>query len=166
MGFYTQDHSHFALKEKKITVPDYWGEGLAVSSLLASHQVEEMNLSQKKEDLDAFHVGRYRLDPYFSQEYTKEQTLNVFYYIYNLSRDAEGNSSLTITYALSIGGNKFNMEPQQRQQKIKEGDALIEGTRFPLSALPLAGEYELIVTVTDDLNGKSAEGRLKFSLKE
>lgn len=166
LGFYTPDHSCFSLKEKKITVPDYWGEDLAVSSLLASPQVDEINTSQKKGELDAFHVGKYRLEPYFSQEYTKDQTLNVFYYIYNLSRDQEGNSSFTISYALSVGGNRYNMQPQQRQQQTKEGDALVEGTRFPISALPAAGKYELIVTVTDDLNGKSVEERLKFTLIE
>jgi len=165
VGFYTEDHSCYAIKAKKITVPDYWGEGLAVSSLLASPQVEEGKVPQKS-DYDAFHVGRYKLNPYFSQEYTKEQTLNVFYYIYNLSRDAEENSVFTIRYALSVGGNRYNMEPQQRQQKTKEGDALVEGTRFPISALPAAGKYELIVTVTDDLNGKSAEERLEFIIKE
>lgn len=165
VGFYTPDHACYAIKEKKIAIPDYWGEDLAVSSLLASPRVEEGKMPQPS-DYDAFHIGRYRLDPHFSQEYTKDQTLNVFYYIYNLSRDAEGNSSFTIRYALSVGGNRYNMQPQQRQQETKEGDALVEGTRFPLSALPAAGEYELIVTVTDDLNGKSAEGRLEFIIKE
>ena len=165
VGFYTENHSCYAVNARKIIVPDYWGEDLAVSSLLASPQVEEGKVPQRS-DYDAFHVGRYRLDPYFCQEYTKEQTLNVFYYIYNLSRDAEGDSAFTIRYALSVGGNRYNMEPQKRQQKTKEGDALVEGTRFPISALPAAGEYELIVTVTDDLNGKSAEGKLKFTIKE
>jgi len=165
VGFYTPDHSSYAIKEKKIAVPDYWGDDLAVSSLLASPRVEEEK-TPKRGDFNAFHIGRYRLDSHFSQEYTKDQTLNVFYYIYNLSRDEEGNSSFTISYALSVGGNRYNMQPQKRQEQTKEGDALVEGTRFPISALPAAGEYELIVTVTDDLNGKSAEGRLKFTLIE
>ena len=166
VGFYTPDHSSYAIKEKKIAVPDYWGDDLAISSLLASPRVEEEVKTPQRSDYDAFHIGRYRLDPHFSQEYTKDQTLNVFYYIYNLSRGEEGNSSFTISYALSVGGNRYNMQPQQRQQQTKKGDALVEGTRFPLSALPAAGKYELIVTVTDDLSGKSAEGSLKFIIKE
>ncbi|NIM02528.1 hypothetical protein GTN66_00005, partial [bacterium] len=84
------------------------------------------------------------------KEYTKEESLNIFYYIYNPAVDENQNCSLMIELELQLEEKKFNLNPQKRQKKVGEERAILEGYQIPLSALPESGEYLLRVKVTDE----------------
>lgn len=163
-GFYTEDKKTYSVKKHLITVPNFWSQELALSSLLASPQVQEVKVSTKKDKYDVFSLGRYSMIPLFEQHYTREQSLNVFYYIYNIAVDENQTCSLLIELELQKGEKKFRMNPVKKQQKLKPGEALLEGTGIPLSALSETGEHELILKVTDEISKKTASQKLKFSV--
>ena len=163
-GFYTQDKQIYSVKTEKITVPDFWGQSLTLSSILASTQVQERVKRETSEEHDIFTVGVYSLTPRYRQDYGKDDFLNIFYYIYNMALDEKEECSLTIESELQFGGQKFQLNPQKRQQKVGAGSILSEGTRIPVSALPTAGDYVLVVRVTDELAKKVATQTLNFTV--
>ncbi|MFB0564133.1 MAG: GWxTD domain-containing protein [Candidatus Aminicenantaceae bacterium] len=165
LGFYTKDKKTYSVKKRKITVPNFWNQELGLSSLLVSPQVQELKASAKKEKYDVFFLGRYSMIPLFEQVYNKEQSLSVFYYIYNVAVDENQTCSLLIELELQKGEQKFKMNPVKKKQKIEQGEALLEGTGIPLSVLPETGEYELILRVTDEIANKTADQRLKFFVR-
>jgi GWxTD domain-containing protein len=165
LGFSTQDGKIYSMKMDQIEVPDFWSQELALSSLLASSQVREEKPPSKKGEFDVFSLGRYSLQPSFSQEYTKSDSMNVFCYIYNVAVDTDQNCSLLIEFELQKGEKKYKLNPQRRTQKVDEKAALLEGTQIPLGALPELGEYELTVIVTDEITKKTASQKLKFFVR-
>ena len=162
LGFSTLDGKTYSLKMDQIEVPDFWSQDLALSSLLASSQVHEEKPSSKKGEFDVFSLGRYSLQPKFGQEYTKSDSLNIFYYIYNVAVDTDQNCSLFIEFELQQGEKKYKLNPQRITKKVDESAALLEGTQIPLAALPELGEYELTVIVTDEITKKTTSQKLKF----
>ena len=166
LGFYSPDKKTYSIKVDNIEVPDFWKQELAISSLLVSSQVQEVTAAAKKEEFDVFSLGRYSLLPLYGQDYTKEESLNIFYYIYNLAVDENQNCSFLIELEFQLGEKKFKLDPQKRQKMMREESTLLEGTQIPLSALPESGEYELIVSVTDEVAKKTVSEKLKFLLLE
>jgi GWxTD domain-containing protein len=164
IGFHTKDKQTYSIKTDQIEVPDFWSEELALSSLIASCQVREEKPSAKADEYDVFSLGRYTFLPRFSQEYTKEELLNIFYYIYNPAVDPNQECSLLIEFELQKGEKTFKLNPQKRKQKLGKEAVLLEGTQIPLSALPESGEYELTVRVTDEIINKTVSQKLKFVL--
>jgi len=162
LGFSTPDGKTYSLKMDQIEVPDFWSQDLALSSLLASSQVREEKPSSKKGEFDVFSLGRYSLQPSFGQEYTKSDSLNIFYYIYNVAVDTDQNCSLFIEFELQQGEKKYKLNPQRITKKVDQSAALLEGTQIPLVALPELGEYELTVIVTDEITKKTTSQKLKF----
>ncbi len=165
LGFSTQDGKTYSMKMDQIEVPDFWSQELALSSLLASSQVREEKPSSKKGEFDVFSLGRYSLQPSFGQEYTKSDSLNIFYHIYNVAVDTDQNCSLLIEFELRKGEKKYKLNPQRKTQKVDENAALLEGTQIPLAALPELGEYELTVIVTDEITKKTASQKIKFFVR-
>ena len=162
LGFYSPDKKTYSIKADNIEVPDFWTQELAFSSLLVSSQVREVKAADEKEEFDVFFLGRYSLLPSYGQEYTKEESLNIFYYLYNLAIDENQNCSLLIELELQSGEKKFKLNPQKRQRKVGEEGAILEGHQIPLSALSESGEYQLIVKVTDEIAKKTVSKKLKF----
>jgi GWxTD domain-containing protein len=164
LGFYSPDKKTYSIKVDNIKVPNFWTQELAFSSLLVSSQIREVTAASKKEEFDVFFLGRYSLLPLYRQEYTKQDSLNIFYYVYNLAVDENQNCSLLIELTLQSGEKKFNLNPQKRQRKVGEEGAILEGHQIPLSALPESGEYQLVVKVIDEIAKKSVSKKLKFIL--
>ena len=148
----------------QIEVPDLWSQELALSSLLASSRVQEEKPSAKKGEYDVFSLGRYSLSPSFGQEYAQSDSLNVFYYIYNVATDADQNCSILIEFEFQKGEKKYTLNPQRIKRKIEGRTDLLEGTQIPLSALPESGEYEFTVRVTDEITKRSVSQKLKILL--
>ncbi len=163
IGFYTKDKQLYSLKKEKIAVPNYWAKGFAISSLIASPEVNARE-SFREDEFNIFSVGSYSLSPRFSQKYTKEQALNIFYYIYNFLVDANGACSLLIEFEVHYGEQVFKLNPQKVQKK-GEGAMLLEGTQIPLAALPEPGEYAFVIKITDEINKISTSQRMTFTVR-
>lgn len=164
IGFFSPDKDTHSITSCTIDVPNFWNQELALSSLLISPQVTEQKVQAKKAEFSVFSFGRYRLQPRFIHEYSQDDFLNLFYYIYNLTSDESQNCSLLIELAFQKGEQRFQLNPQRKSQRIDETATLAEGTRIPLSALPEPGEYELTVRVTDELANTSTSRKIKFKL--
>ncbi|MCJ7582455.1 MAG: GWxTD domain-containing protein [Candidatus Aminicenantes bacterium] len=164
-GFFTQDKQFYSIKTEKITVPNFWDESLALSSILASTEVQERVRRDTSEEHDFFTFGAYSLTPHYNQDYGKDDFLNVFYYIYNMALDEKEECSLTIEFELQFGEQKFPLNPQKRQKKVGAGSVLPEGTRIPVSAIPAAGNYVLVIKVIDELAQKEAIQSLNFIVR-
>jgi len=164
VGFFTPDKESYSIMSDTIEVPDFWNQEFALSSLLVSPQVKEQKSRDKEAEFSVFSIGRYLLEPRFIHEYSKDDFLNLFYYIYNMASDENQNCSLLIELELQKGEKRFQLNPQRKSLKIAETTTLVEGTRIPLSALPEPGEYELTVRVTDELANTSASRKFKFKL--
>ena len=162
IGLFTKDKKLYSLKKEKITVPNYWTKEFAISSLIASPEVKARE-SFREEEFNLFSVGSYSLSPRFSQEYTKGQALNIFYYIYNFILDTNGTCSLQIEFEIHYGEQVFKLNSQKIQKKAEEG-ILLEGTQIPLAALPEPGEYAFVIKITDEINNNSASQRLIFTV--
>jgi hypothetical protein len=165
LGFYTPDKELVSIKSYPISVPNFWGQDLAVSSLLASPQVTQGQPSKDKDDFDIFSLGQYFLKPHITQEYTKEENLNVFYHIYNVAADDKKVCSLLIEFQLIKDGKTFSLNPQKREEQITEAATILDGTSIPLSYIPESGEYEFVVKVTDKVANKTVSQKMKFILK-
>ncbi|MDH5706640.1 MAG: GWxTD domain-containing protein [Candidatus Aminicenantes bacterium] len=165
LGISTPDKEGHSIRKVQVHVPDFWNQELALSSILASPQVREEQAPVKKEEYDVFLIGRYSLLPHFSQEYTKDQSLNLFYYIYNMAVDENRNCSLRIEMELQKGDRKFNLNPQERKREVGSEAVLLEGTQISLSAFPETGEYVLTIKLTDELTNKTASQTLRFYLR-
>jgi hypothetical protein len=163
IGFYTKDKQLYSLKKEKIAVPNYWAKGFAISSLIASPEVNARE-SFREDEFNIFSVGSYSLSPRFSQKYTKEQALNIFYYIYNFLVDANGACSLLIEFEVHYGEQVFKLNPQTVQRKAEDG-ILLEGTQIPLAALPEPGEYAFVIKITDEINKISTSQRMTFTVR-
>lgn len=162
IGFFTKDKKVYSLKKENIIIPNYWTKGFAISSLIASPEVNARE-SFREEKFNVFTVGSYSLTPRFSQEYTKEQALNIFYYIYNFVLDTNGACSLLIEFELHYGEQVFKLNPQKVQKKA-EGGILLEGTQIPLAALPESGEYAFVIKITDEINKSTTSQRMTFTV--
>lgn len=163
VGLCTKDKKIYSLKMEKVSIPNFWTKDFAISSLIASPEVQERQ-SFREEEFNIFSVGDYSLSQTFCQEYRKDQFLNVFYYIYNVAVDANLNCSLLIEFELQKGEQKFRLNPQKSQKNVEEGAVLLEGTRIPLSALPETGEYTLTVKIMDEIAQKAASQKLAFTI--
>jgi GWxTD domain-containing protein len=164
LGLSTEDKKAYSLKQSQVEIPDFWKNELALSSLIASPQVMERAAIPKKEEFNVFSLGRFALQPHYDQEYSKEDILNFFYYIYNISLDDDQNCSLLFEFELQKDGQTFKLAPQSKKQNLGEQRDILEGTRFPLSALPETGEYELLLKVTDEIAQKTVTQKMKFSV--
>jgi hypothetical protein len=162
IGLFTKDKQLYSLKKEKITVPNYWTKGFAISSLITSPEVNAKE-SFREEEFNIFSVGSYSLSPRFSQEYTKEQPLNIFYYIYNFVVDSDQNCSLLVEFEIHFGEQVFKLNPQKVQKKV-EGAMLLEGTQIPLAALPESGEYTFVIKITDEVTNNSASQKMTFTV--
>jgi GWxTD domain-containing protein len=160
IGLYTKDRQLYSLKKTKITVPNYWTKGFSISSLIASPEVNARESFREKE-FNVFSVGNYSLSPRFSQNYTKDQALNIFYYIYNFALDSDQNCSLILEFEIHFGEQIFKLNPQKVQKKA-EGAILLEGTQIPLGALPESGDYAFVIKITDEITNNSASQRMTF----
>jgi len=162
VGLKTKDEKIYSLKKEKLNVPNFWTRDFGISSLIASPEVNARESFREKE-FNVFSVGNYSLAPRFSQVYSREQALNVFYYIYNIGVDTDQNCALQIEFEIHYGEQVFKLNPQKIQKKTESG-MLLEGTQIPLAALPEPGEYGFFIKITDEITKNSASRRMAFTV--
>ena len=116
-----------------VTVPSFRGEALALSDLELAGQIVEVG-----EQVGKFQKGNLRVVPLPSKTFAKAQPVYLYYEVYNLSRDAFGQTRYRVEYRL----------------KGVQGTGLIRGLGRLLSQTPRADgvqiSYEHTGTATSE----------------
>jgi len=161
-----------AILRRTITVPDFWNDELAVSSLILASEVNTLpsapNAKQQAEHPYTF--GRAEVIPVARTTFTTADVLSVVFQICNYGAP---DSDLQVEYnfyRVEDGPRKlFNRTPpQQFGDTDLPPPAAWETVAFATQAVPLetfpVGQYELEVTVRDRLTRRSASSTVSFSV--
>jgi len=153
--------------EKRI--PNYSSPELSISDIQLATRIEPATKPGK------FEKNGLIVIPNPTRLFALKDPVYIYFEIYHLTQDVKGNTSFSIEYTMTLlerkkkgllslfgGGGKSSISTQiEREGK---GELSVEYLAIDVSQLK-AGEYDLIVKVTDRLNGKPAVQKRKMALK-
>jgi GWxTD domain-containing protein len=148
---------------QEITAPDFRDEALQLSTVTLARKVEP--LTAAPEDPGArFVMGNTRIVPAPTGEFRPGQDLWIYYQVYNTANDpASGRPKLFLSY---------RFEKVEENRKIVLGGRPIEQPAFATVqayAVPIQdawpeGEYQVVVTVEDQVSGAKASATVPFKV--
>jgi hypothetical protein len=163
-----------------ITVPNYFTEELATSSIFVTSQVDQLKAVPTLEDMAKYPYifGMMRIVPAMDAvpKFAKKDEISIVFYIYNPALDkTTGKPNLSVDYNFYHkveGAEKFfnRTEPQLLNDKtlgatfdLKAGHQLLGGMGLPLASFP-EGDYRLEIKVTDKTTGKVKVENQQFTI--
>jgi hypothetical protein len=156
---------------RTVTVPDFWSDQLALSSLILAKDVRQMKTAfadqQQVEHPYAF--GQAEVVPVAAASFTPEDSLTVVFQICNYGAP---DSDLTADYAFYRLDGARRLFNHTNPQVFSDADLPPPGTwetqAFATQTVPLQpfppGQYELEVTVRDRLTRATAKGTVAFAV--
>lgn len=154
-------------------VPDFSAPDLAMSDLQLAYQIPGLPA------LGGGAPDRSSVLPNPSKSFATDEPLFLYYEIYNLRPDADGQTRYRIEYVVTqlekkksglsklfgfLGGGKKS-ELALEEERVGEVSEPVEATMFDVSELE-AGRYALKVRVTDLHAESTAEASMEFVLEE
>jgi hypothetical protein len=152
-----------------VTVPNFWSEDLATSSVFVTNQTEQLKAQPTTGEMLRFPYtfGTIRIAPALeaSPKFAKKDELSIVFYVYNPAPDkTTGKPNVAVDYNFYHkvdGAEKFfnRTEPQQFNDKTLPPNfdiklhQLLGGMGIPLASFP-EGDYRLEIKVTDKTTGK------------
>jgi hypothetical protein len=166
--------------KKTITVPNFWSEDLATSSIIVAEKVEALSapLTQREQIEQPYTMGTTQIIPARTNTFSKKGELSLVFLIYNTVFGADKKPDVTVEYsfyqkaASEATGEKFfnKTNPQVFSAKTLPpqfdpamGHQLVAGQSLPLGSFP-EGEYRLEIKVTDKLSGKTVTHNVTFNV--
>jgi hypothetical protein len=163
-----------------ITVPNYFTDELATSTVFVTNQTDQLKAPPTLDDLQRYPYifGMMRIVPPMdaTPKFAKKDELSIVFYIYNAGLDkTTGKPSLTVDYNFYHkvdGAEKFfnRTDPQVLNDKtlgpsfdLNAGHQLLGGMGIPLGSFP-DGDYRLEIKVTDKTTGKVKVENSLFSI--
>lgn len=161
-----------------LTIPDFWNDQLAVSSLIFATDVRALSasLSPQQQARRPYTFGRAEVAPVSTPVFTRNDVLSVVYQICNFGAP---DADLTAVYAFykitgDSGKNERTLFNRTAPQELTDNDlapspdpwqtqAMTMG-RVPLARFP-AGQYEIEVEVRDRLTRSSASSTAAFTVR-
>ncbi len=152
-----------------LTVPDYWNDQLATSSIILTTQAEQLKTPPTQDDINKnpYIFGMTRVTVPTAAKFPKKDELTIIFYIYNEGVDkTTGKPDLTVDYNFyrkADGAEKFfnrtnpqvlNATTLNPQFDVKAGHQLLGGLAIPLASFP-DGDYRLEMKLTDKTTGKT-----------
>jgi hypothetical protein len=152
-----------------LTVPNYWTDELAVSSVIVTNVTEQLKAVPTPEEMirSPYIFGLTKVTPSADFKFAKKDELSILFYIYNTGLDkTTGKPDLTVDYSFYVkaeGKEKFfnktnpqllNASTLGAQFDPKAGHQLLGGQGIPLASFP-EGEYRLEIKITDKVTGKT-----------
>jgi hypothetical protein len=168
----TKSHARAAVFSKSITVPDFRGPNMALSSVVLAEQIEQVPPSTKP---SPYTLGTLRVVPALGQIFSGDRPLNAVIVVYNVSADASGKPNASAEFSfnkVTAAGESFftRTRPQLLSPAtlpptfdLRRGDQLIAGQEVALNMFD-AGDYRLLITVTDHASGRTAVATERFSV--
>jgi GWxTD domain-containing protein len=156
-----QSERYSALK-REIHVPDFWNGELALGSFILTGTIEDIKPGSK--DFSAFNFGQFFAHPKRNPVFKKSDTLNVLYQIYNAGTE-NGQVKLSQEISLKSEARTYKLPEQPLEREVPVGQVLISGFPIPLAQID-AGEYELLVKITDKISGRITEAANKVVIQD
>lgn len=157
------------LLKATLTVPDYWNDQLATSSIILTTQTEQLKTPPTQDDINKnpYIFGMTRVFVPVVAKFAKKDELTIIFYIYNEGLDkTTGKPDLTVDYNFYRkvdGAEKFfnrtnpqvlNATTLNPEFDAKAGHQLLGGLAIPLASFP-EGDYRLEIKLTDKTTGKT-----------
>jgi hypothetical protein len=161
-----------------LTVPNYWTEELAISSVIVTNTTEQLKAIPTAEEMarSPYIFGLTKVTPSADFKFAKKDELSILFYIYNTGLDkTTGKPDLAVDYGFYVradGKEKFfnkttpqllNASTLGPQFDVKAGHQLLGGQGIPLASFP-EGEYRLEIKVLDKVTGKTKIESLQFTV--
>jgi hypothetical protein len=162
-----------AVYHRTLTIPDYWNDRLALSSLILINRVNTLKapLSPEQQLEHPYTFGRAEVITAASATFARSDVLSIAYQICNYGAP---DTDLTAEYTFyrDADGERrlFNRTPpQQLTDRDLPTPGVWETQAFVSQAVPLesfpAGRYELEVSVRDRLTRDSAKQTVAFAVR-
>ena len=162
--------------KEMVAAPDYWGAGLAASSVVLLDRVEpvEPSLDDRRRVSDPYVMGGARVVPAGDAEFRRDERLSVAFLVYNAGPGAGGTPDVTVDYLLyQRGAEGARYHGRTRPQRFnaatlagfdpQAGHQIVASQAVPLRTFP-AGTYRLDIRITDNVAGESTVRSVNFSV--
>jgi hypothetical protein len=163
--------SSAAILHRRMTVPDFWSDQLALSSLILARDVRARKTAlpapQQAEHPYAF--GLTEVIPAPTPAFTTDEALTVVFQMCNYGAPDSDLSAYYTFYRVDGARRLFNRtEPQQFSDADLPPAGAWESQAFTLQSVPLQpfppGRYELEVEVRDRLTRATAKATVAFTV--
>jgi hypothetical protein len=166
-----------AVLRQDLKVPDFNKPGLTTSSIIVADTVEPVQtaLTNEQQQENPYTFGKMRVVPSLKREFKKAGELQVLFWIYGASADANKKPDVQVEYSFhqkaSDGEKYFNKTaPQQLNAQtlppefdMAAGHQLPGSLVVPLNSFP-PGEYRLEIKVTDKPSGQTLTENVNFTV--
>lgn len=134
-------------------VPKYREDRLATSSLILADRIEKLPARQVGSGM--FVIGGTKVHPNVSEQFKKEQSLGIYFQVYNLTLNQETKlPSASIEYLFRKGSQEISRLQEDQQQLVGASQQMTLARTVSLQPLQ-PGRYHLEVKVTDNLADRS-----------
>jgi hypothetical protein len=164
------------LLEQKITVPDFSGHALQMSSVVLSNRINDVpgRISDKDRKAYPYAFGSANVVPLSGGAFRTNETLTVAFQVYNVAMFEDGKPDVEVHYEVFREGTKAQpvgrTEPQTfNQETVPEEFTLKTGFQLtPIQSLPLSqfepGTYRLAIEVDDVLGNARVRADVPFTV--
>ncbi len=167
------------LIRQTLTVPNYWADELATSTLILAKRIESLEepLEREHQKTEPYTFGALRVVPAFESEFTKAEDLSILFLVYNPKLGSDERPDVVIDYKFhrttsgieqffnQTHSQTFNSATWPSQFDPNGGHQLIAGQSVSLSNFPV-GHYRLEIKIMDLNSGISLERNVKFTVTD
>lgn len=157
--------------KRTITVPDFWNDRLALSSLMLSKDVHALKapLAATKQAEHPYALGQTEVVPVLTPSFSTDDALSVVFQVCNYGAP---DSDLTLEYNFYRTDGTRRLFNRTEPQQYADADLPPPGTwstqAFAMQTVPLQpfppGPYELEITARDRLTRATAKGSVAFTV--
>jgi len=161
-GLKDVESSRYSIYRREIEVPDYWMNQLELGALIITDRVETVMPDSRDESV--FNFGQFFVYPKKDRVFNKTNTLNILYQIYN-AKIEDGQVKLRQEIQIKSEARSYTLPAQPLEREVTEGEVIVSGFPIPLTHID-AGEYMLIIRITDKITNQVVEKTEKVTIVE
>lgn len=160
-----------------LTVPDFWNNELATSTVILASQVQPAKEipSTEEQAERPYTLGKMEIVPSLDGKFSTKGELPVLFFIYNPGLGQDKKPDLNVEYAFYQKAGEaekyfnktetqtFNGQTLPPEFDLAAGYQISAGQAVPLASFPV-GEYRLEIKVTDKISGKALTRSVPFTV--
>ena len=148
---------------RRIRVPRFPEDQLTTSSIILADKIEAVPIYQAT--AGPFVLGNAKVLPNVTATFHRAVPMGIYVQVYNLSLDKTTHkSSTTIEYILKKDDQEMRRYKEANEKLAGAAQQITLQKLFPLNNLQ-PGQYSLVVSVTDNLAGRTVSPEAKFTVR-